>query len=47
MHDDIFHYAPQSEDPEFLDDQERYLKIALRLEPNDPIFLQRNQNANL
>ena len=29
---------------ELLDDQERYLKIALKFEPNDTLFLARNEN---
>ena len=29
---------------EILDDQERYLKMALKLEPKNPIFLARNEN---
>ena len=32
---------------EFRDDQERYLKMALKIEPNDPVFLVRNENADL
>ena len=32
---------------EFVDDQERYLKIAMKIEPNDPDFLTRNENAEL
>ena len=32
---------------EFVDDRERYLKIALKIEPNDPDFLTRNENNEL
>ena len=30
---------------EILDDQGRYTKMGMKLEPNDPIFLIRNENA--
>ena len=34
-------------DLQFLDDQERYIKIAMKIEPKDPTFLIRNENAEL
>ena len=32
---------------EFLEDQERYLKIAMKIEPKSPAFIGRNANANV
>ena len=30
---------------DLVDDHERYLKMAMKIDPNDPIFLARNENA--
>ena len=40
-HDENFNHY------EIFDDQERYLKMAVKLEPNDPLYLLRNENTKL